>query len=160
MNSKQNTLTDAELLILLEGDVSDVDLNMSDDELDHVSDRNEHEVPTGPVAPGLNPEMIEARVGEKEDLDDVSLSLRLQISLSGDAEVQVVPATSNSGSRSNLWWHMKDTEEVDGVCNTGFSDPPNEEITPFEYFKQMWRDELKTSLSSPICIVYRKQEGH
>ena len=33
MKPKQNTLTDAELLILLEGDVSDVDLDMSDDEL-------------------------------------------------------------------------------------------------------------------------------
>jgi hypothetical protein len=41
MKPKQNTLTDAELLILLEGDVSDVDLDMSDDELD----RNEHLVP-------------------------------------------------------------------------------------------------------------------
>jgi hypothetical protein len=72
--------------------------------------------------------MIEVRVGEEEDLDDVSLSLRLQMSLSGDEEVQVVPATSNSGSRSNLQWHMKDIEEVDAVCNTGFSDPPDKEL--------------------------------
>jgi hypothetical protein len=97
MNSKQNTLKDAVFLILLEGDVYDVDLDMSDDELDRVSDRNEHAVPTSPVAPGMDPEMIKVRVGEKEDLDDVSLRLRLQRSLSGDAEVQVGPATSNSG---------------------------------------------------------------
>jgi hypothetical protein len=49
-------LTDAELLILLEGDVSDGDLDMSDDELDLVSDRNEHAVPTSLVALGLDPE--------------------------------------------------------------------------------------------------------
>ena len=49
MKPKQNTLTDAELLILLEGDVSDVDLDMSDDELDLGSNRNEHAVPTSPV---------------------------------------------------------------------------------------------------------------
>jgi len=42
MKPKQYTLTDAELLILLEGDASDVDLDMSDDELDLVSDRKEH----------------------------------------------------------------------------------------------------------------------
>ena len=36
---------------------------------------------------------------------------------------------------------MKDTEEVDVVCNTSFSDPLDEEITP-EYFKQMCRDEV------------------
>jgi hypothetical protein len=64
------------------------------------------------------------------------------MSLSGDAEVQVVPATSHSGSRCNFHWHMKDIEEVDVACNTSFSDPPDEEITPFEYFKQMCRDEV------------------
>jgi hypothetical protein len=37
---------------------------------------------------------------------------------------------------------MKDVDEVDVVCNTGFSDPPDEEITPSEYFKQMCRDEV------------------
>jgi len=36
---------------------------------------------------------------------------------------------------------MKDIEEVGVVCNTCFSDPPDE-ITPFEYFKQMCRDEV------------------
>jgi len=64
------------------------------------------------------------------------------MSLNGDAEVQVVPATSHSGSRCNFRWRMKDIEEVDVVCNTCFSDPPGEEITPFEYFKQMCRDEV------------------
>jgi len=102
MKPKQNTLTDAELLILLEGDASDVDLDMSDDELDLVSDRNEHAFPTSPMAPGLDPEIIEVQVGEEEDLDDVSFSLRLQMSLIGDAEIQVVPATSHSGSRSDI----------------------------------------------------------
>ena len=142
MKPKQSTLTDAELIILLEGDVSDVDLDMSDDELDLVSDRNEHAVPPSPMALGLDPEMIEVRVVEEEDLDDMPLSLRLQKSLSLDEEVQVVPATSHSGSRSNVRWRMKDIEEVDAVCNTRFSDPPDEEITPFKYFKQMCRDEV------------------
>jgi hypothetical protein len=63
MKPKWNTLTDAELLILLEGELSDVDLDVSDDELDLVSNRNEHAVPTSPVAPGLDPETIEVRVG-------------------------------------------------------------------------------------------------
>jgi len=36
---------------------------------------------------------------------------------------------------------MKGIEEVDAVCNTSFSDPPDE-ITPFGYFKQMCRDEV------------------
>ena len=58
-------MRDAELLIMLEGDDSDVDLHMSDDELDLVSYRNEHAVPPSPVAPGLDLEMIEVRVGEE-----------------------------------------------------------------------------------------------
>jgi hypothetical protein len=36
---------------------------------------------------------------------------------------------------------MKGIEEVHAICNTSFSDPPNE-ITPFECFKQMCRDEV------------------
>jgi len=63
MKPKQNTLADAELLILLEGNVSDIDLDVSDDGLDLVSNRKEHAGPTSPVAPGLDPEMIEGRVG-------------------------------------------------------------------------------------------------
>jgi len=47
----------------LEGELSDVDLDVSDDELDLVSNRNEHAVPTSPVAPGLDPEMIKVWVG-------------------------------------------------------------------------------------------------
>jgi len=70
------------------------------------------------------------------------LSLHLQMSLSGDAEVQVVSATSHIVSRCNFHWCMKDIDEVDVVCNTSFSDPQDEEITPFEYFKQMCRDEV------------------
>jgi len=135
-------LTDAELLVLLEGDVSDIDLDKSEDELDLSSDRNEHAVPTSPVVTGLEPEMIEVQVGDEAYLEDVPFSLHLPQSLSGDAEVQVVPATSRRGSRCNLRWRMKDIEEVDAVCNTRFSDPPDEEITPFEYFKQMCRDEV------------------
>jgi len=63
MKPKRNTLTDAELLILLEGEVSEIDLDVSDDGLDLVSNRNEHAVPTSPVAPGLDPEMIEVWMG-------------------------------------------------------------------------------------------------
>ena len=94
-------------------------------------------------------------------MDVTPLILRLQMYLSWDAEVKVVPATSHSGSRYNSRWRMNNIEEVDVVCNTSLSDPPDEEVTPFEYFKQMCRDEvIKTLSSSPICIVYIKQERH
>jgi len=132
-----------DLLILLEGDVSDVNLYMSDDDLDLVSNENEQVSPlTSPVTPKLDLVMIKVEVWEEEDLDDIPLSLHLQMSLSGDAEVQVVLVTSHCGSRCNLHWRMKGIEEVVAVCNTSFSDPPDEEITPFEYLKQMSRDEV------------------
>jgi hypothetical protein len=47
----QNTFTDAELSILLEKDVSDIDWDKPDDELDLLSHRNEHADPTSPVVP-------------------------------------------------------------------------------------------------------------
>jgi hypothetical protein len=125
-------LTDAELLLLLEGDVSDVDLDMSDDELDLASDINRCLFPTKPMVPGLDPEMIEGQVWEEDDLDDVPLSLRLPVSRGGDAEVEAMPAISHSSPRRNLRWRMKDMEEVDAVCNTSCSVPKDDEITPFE----------------------------
>ena len=76
MKPKRNTLTDAELLILLEGEVSD-DLDVSDDGLDLVSNRNEHAVPTSPVAPGLDPEMIEVRGGVRRGTGCYALELVL-----------------------------------------------------------------------------------
>jgi hypothetical protein len=69
------------------------------------------------------------------------------MTLSVDAEVQVVLATSHSGSRCNFPWRMKDIEEMDVVCNTSFSDPPDEEITPFEYVKQMCREKVIENFS-------------
>jgi len=53
---------------------------------------------------------------------------------------------------------MKDIEEVDVACNTSFSDPPDEEITPFEYFKQMCRDELIENFveQSNLYCVHKK----
>jgi len=107
------------------------------------------------MAPGLDPEMIEVQVEEEEDFDDMPLSLRLQMSLSGDAEVQVVPTTSHSGSRYNLRWRVKDIEEVVAVCNTSFSDPSDEEVTPFEYFKQICRDKVDENFveqSNLYCV--------
>ena len=80
------------------------------------------------MALGLDPEMIEVRMGEEEDLDDMPLTLHLQMSLSRDAEVQVVPAISHSGSRCNLCWPLKDFEELDAVCNTSFSDAQMEKL--------------------------------
>jgi len=129
---------------------------MSDDEMVFVSNRNEHAVPTSPVAPVLDPEMIEVWVGEEEDLDDMLLNLCLQMSLSGDAEVQVVLATPHSGSKCNLQWRMKDIEEVDAICYTTFSDPPDE-ITPFEYFKQMCKDEIIENFveQSNLCCAQK-----
>jgi hypothetical protein len=87
-------LADAELLILLEVDLSDVDLDKSHDELDLLSDRNERAVRPSPVVPGLESEMVEVQVRKKEDLDYMPFSVRLQKSVSGG--VQVVPATSRS----------------------------------------------------------------
>jgi hypothetical protein len=48
---------------------------------------------------------------------------------------------------------MKDIEEVDVACNTSLSDPPDEEITPCEYFKQMCRDEVIEKLCPAVQFV-------
>ena len=52
---------------------------------------------------------------------------------------------------------MKDTEEFDAVYNTSFSDPPDEEITPSEYLKQICRDEVIENFveKSNLCCVHK-----
>jgi len=55
---------------------------------------------------------------------------------------------------------MKDIEEVDVARNTNFSDPPDEEITPFEYLKQMCRDEIIENFveqSNLHCVQKRER---
>jgi hypothetical protein len=51
---------------------------------------------------------------------------------------------------------MKDIEEVVAVCNTRFSVPPDEEVIPFEYFKQMCREKVIENFVEQS----NKQEGH
>lgn len=43
---------------------------------------------------------------------------------------------------------------MDALCNTSFSDPPDEEIKLFEYCVGM--KSVKTLSISQICIVYKK----
>ena len=92
-------------------------------------------------------------------MDDVPLSLRFKMSLSGDAEVQVVPTTSHSTSRCNLRWCLKDIEEVEAVCNRTFSDPPDEEITSFKYFKQMGKDEVIENFVEKSTLYCAQKTG-
>lgn len=80
----------------------------------------------------------------------------------GDAQVQALSAISHGTSRRNLHWCMKDVE-VDAVCNAGFSDPPDEDITPFKYFREICRDEVIENFieqSSLHCTENRKVFEH
>ena len=65
MKPKQNPLTDVELLIPLEGVITEVDLDTSDDQLELDCDRNEHAVPTSPTVPGLDSRIIEVQKEEE-----------------------------------------------------------------------------------------------
>jgi len=54
---------------------------------------------------------------------------------------------------------MTDIEEVDAVCNTSFSDPPDGEITPSECFKQMCRDEVIEKFVEQSDLYYVQKTG-
>jgi hypothetical protein len=83
MKPKQKAVTDAELLVLLEGDVSDVDLEISD-EADIEID--EHQC-TSHTIPGPDPGKIEAQDEEEMEVNDVPLAPHLQTSCGGDTTV-------------------------------------------------------------------------
>jgi hypothetical protein len=77
------------------------------------------------------------------------LALCLQAYGGGDTAVPDV----SSESSQHLHWRMKNIEEMNTVCNVSFSDPPEDEIIPFQCFK-MYEDEvIENLLSNQICVV-------
>lgn len=133
---KPKTLTNAQVVVLLEGDVSEAEVEKSDEEPD-IRDVSETLMsPVIPIIPGLDTDMFE--VEEEEVDDDVPLAQLVQSNGSENAAMQDVPREPTR----HLRWRMTDIEEVDTSCNVSFSDPPEEEMTLYQYFKTMCEDDV------------------
>jgi hypothetical protein len=151
MYHKQTPLTDEEMLIHLEGDVSEADLEESDEKSEIVNAvQQDPGISATPFIQGLDPDMVEVQSHRGVDEDDVPLAKRILSLNERNNTANTVPQELQCDSRRKLWWRMKNIEEIDAVCNVSFSDPPDDEMTPLQYFKEMCSDDIIQNLADQL----------
>ncbi|XP_049962141.1 uncharacterized protein LOC126482205 [Schistocerca serialis cubense] len=145
MIRNHKSLSEEKILVLLEGDLSDLDLDTSDVE-EEIENARQQDPTTLDIQflQGMDLDMVEILDPEPNDEDDVPLASRLL------AEPNLAPSHSaqkiQCDTHWDLRWRMKDIEEVDTSCNVVFSDPPGDELTPLQYFRTMCSDDIIQSL--------------
>ncbi|XP_049794505.1 piggyBac transposable element-derived protein 2-like [Schistocerca nitens] len=145
MIRNHKSLSEEEILLLLKGDLSDLDLDMSDVE-EEVENAQHQDSTTVDIQflQGMDLDMVEILDRQDNDEDDVPLASRLL------AEPNLVPSHSaqkiQCDTHRGLRWRMKDIEEVDTSCNAVFSDPPGDELTPLQYLKIICSDDIIQNL--------------
>ncbi|XP_049942644.1 piggyBac transposable element-derived protein 1-like [Schistocerca serialis cubense] len=156
MIRNHKSLSEEEILLLLKGDLSDLDLDMSDVEED--IEKARHQDPTTvdiQFLQEMDLDMVEILDPQDNDENDVPLASRLL------AEPNLAPSHSaqkiQCDTHRDLWWRMKDIEEVDTSCNAVFSDPPGDELTPLQYLRTMCSDDIIQNLVEQ-SILYCTQK--
>ncbi|XP_046997940.1 piggyBac transposable element-derived protein 3-like [Schistocerca americana] len=145
MIRNHKSLSEEEILLLLEGDLSDLELDTSDveEEIENAWQRDPTTLDIQ-FLQGMDLDMVEILDPQSNDEDDVPLASRLL------AETNLAPSHSaqeiQCDTHWDLRWRMKDIEEVDTSCNAVFSDPPGDELTPLQYFRTMCSDDIIQSL--------------
>ncbi|XP_047118206.1 piggyBac transposable element-derived protein 2-like [Schistocerca piceifrons] len=153
MIPNHKSLSEEEILLLLEGDLSDLDLDTSDVE-EEIENAQQQDPTTLDIQflQGMDLDMFEILDPSE---DDVPLASRLL------AEPNLAPSHSaqkiQCDTHRDLWWRMKDSEEVDTSCNEVFSDPPGDELTPLQYFRTMCSDDIIQNLVEQRNL-YRTQK--
>ncbi|XP_068084847.1 piggyBac transposable element-derived protein 2-like [Anabrus simplex] len=142
MSQRQKSLTDNDVILLLEGDVSDADVGESDADDEEACIEREVRQPGPASTPEILGMEVEIQNEEEIDFDDVPLAARLQTQI-GDTG-SVISNIPDNRSRYVRWRH-KDIEDVNSCCDVHFSDP-QEEMTPFEYFKTMCGEDVIENL--------------
>ncbi|XP_049811805.1 uncharacterized protein LOC126259232 [Schistocerca nitens] len=119
MICNHKSLSEEEILLLLEGDLSDLDLDTSDVE-EEIENARQQDPTTLEIQflQGMDLDMVEILDPQANDEDDVPLDSRLL------AEPKVAPSYSaqkiQRDTHRDLRWRMKDIEEVDTSCNAVF----------------------------------------
>ncbi|XP_049952377.1 uncharacterized protein LOC126466866 [Schistocerca serialis cubense] len=150
--------SEEEILLLLEGDLSDLDLDMSDVE-EEIENARQQDPTTLDIQflQGMDLDMVEILDPQANDEDDVPLASRLL------AEPNLAPSHSaqkiQCDTHQDLWWRMKDSEEVDTSCNAIFSDPPGDERTPLQYFRTVCSDDIIQNLVEQSNLYCTQKTG-
>ncbi|XP_049828990.1 probable cytochrome P450 305a1 [Schistocerca gregaria] len=129
MIGNHKSLSEEEILLRLEGDLSDLDLDTFDVE-EEIENARQQDPTTLDIQflQGMDLDMVEIVDPQANDEDDVPLASRLL------AEPNLTPSHSaqkiQCDTHRDLRCRTKDIEEVDTSCNAFFSDPPGDELTP------------------------------
>ncbi|XP_049792477.1 piggyBac transposable element-derived protein 3-like [Schistocerca nitens] len=158
MIRNHKSLSEEEILLLLEGDLSDLDLDTSDVE-EEIENARQQDPTTLDIQflQGMDLDMVEILNPQANDEDDVPLASRLL------AEPHLAPSHSaqkiQCHTYRDLRWRMKDIEEVETSCNAVFSDPPGYELTPLQYFRTMCSDEIIQNLVEQSNLYCTQKTG-
>ncbi|XP_046980700.1 piggyBac transposable element-derived protein 2-like [Schistocerca americana] len=156
MIRNHKSLSEEEILLLLKGDLSDLDLDMSD--VEEEIEKARHQDPTTvdiQFLQEMDLDMVEILDPQDNDEDDVPLASRLlaEPNLALSHSTQKIQCDTHR----DLRWRMKDIEEVDTSCNAVFSDPPGDELTPLQYLRTMCSDDIIQNLFEQ-SILYCTQK--
>ncbi|XP_049786255.1 piggyBac transposable element-derived protein 2-like [Schistocerca cancellata] len=158
MIRNHKSLSEEEILLLLEGDLSDLDLDTSDVE-EEIENARQQDPTTLDIQflQGMDLDMVEILAPQANDEDDVPLASRLLAdpNLAPSHSAQKIQCDTHRGLR----WRMKDVEEVGTSCNAVFSDPPGDELTPFQYFRTMCSDDIIQNLVEQSNLYCTQKTG-
>jgi len=158
-------LTYAEIVVLLEGDISDVeDADLQDDveeETLRAAVRGRVSDEGAPAGETLNidcysmPVEIHMRNDdddeeEDEDEDDTPLSVRLGRQNQGEQPIHEI--------RNRRWQH-KNMEARDVTYNSTFSDPPNDDLSPLNYFEKFIDNSIIENLVDQTNLYSTQKTG-
>lgn len=143
-----------QLLLLLEGDVSDLDLEESDDDAEFEIEDVQDCPTSNIIRNGLN---YEKSNGEEYDSDDdIPLAVRFGIQTSNNASHA---STSKKEKKKEHRWQKRDLDEVASVCEIHFSDPPDPELTPMAYFKYLFDDSIIENIANQTNLYSVEKNG-
>ncbi|XP_049809306.1 piggyBac transposable element-derived protein 2-like [Schistocerca nitens] len=157
MIRNHKSLSEEEILLLLEGDLSDLDLDTSDVE-EEIENARQQDPTTLDIQflQGMDLDMVEILDPQAND-DDVPLASGLldEPNLAPSHSAQKIQCDTHW----DLRWIMKDIEEVDTSCNAVFSDPPRDELTPLQYFRIMCSDDIIQNLVEQSNLYCTQKTG-
>lgn len=137
-SNKRSNLKDHQILSLLEGDVSDLGIEDSEDDLDIVENDS---------LPVIPPNIDDEQTQMESDEDGF------------DSEDELPLSFFQKRNKKNYKWRQMEFRPAYRHCNTAFSDPPMEEMTPLQYFKYFFDDDLISEIADQTNLYSVQKTG-
>ncbi|PSN43130.1 hypothetical protein C0J52_10484 [Blattella germanica] len=155
MSGYRKPLTDKELIVLLESDISDVDdPGLVSDEENDCSNETEFQGFSNDDVVAEVPREFNVIINSDSD-DDTPLSVRLENQQSQMRELHI-PIQQ----RKDCCWRHRNMERVNTQCDVSLSEPPLENLTPLDYFTMFVDDQIIENLVQQTNLYSTQKDGH